>query len=106
MIWGRYLGESMVRTTNTLHIRTFASYSPAEKILYVYLLNKAEDPVSIDLQISDHFVAGVESYGQLTGQGSDDVDPVWNENVTIAKKDLGDLLLPPVSISVIKIKLK
>lgn len=106
MIWGRYLGHSMVRTTSTLHIRTFASYSPAEKILYVYLLNKAEAPISINLQISDHSVNGVESYGQLTGQGSGDVDPVWNDNVTIAKKDLDDLLLPPVSISVIKIKLK
>lgn len=106
MIWGRYLGQSMVRTTSTLHIRTFASYSPAEKILYVYLLNKAEAPLSINLQISDHSVAGVESYGQLTGQGSGDVDPVWNDNVTLAKKDLDGLLLPPVSISVIKIKLK
>lgn len=106
MIWGRYLGQSMVRTTSTLHIRTFASYSPAEKILYAYLLNKAEAPVAINLQIIDHSVARVESYGQLTGQGPGDVDPVWNDNVTIAKKDLDDLLLPPVSISVIKIKLK
>lgn len=106
MIWGRYLGQSMVRTTSTLHIRTFASHSPAEKILYVYLLNKAEAPISIKLQISDHSAAAVESYGQLTGQGSGDVDPVWNDNVTIAKKDLDNLLLPAVSISVIKIKLR
>jgi hypothetical protein len=36
MIWGNYLGEKMVKTTNTLHIRSFASYSPTENNLYVY----------------------------------------------------------------------
>lgn len=106
MIWGNYLGDNMVRTTSTLHVRSFASYTAAKDYLYVYLLNKAEQPVPVNLKIENEAIDRVESYGQLTGKGPDDVDPAWNENVTIAKKDLDDLLLPPVSISVIKIKLK
>jgi alpha-N-arabinofuranosidase len=106
MIWGKYLGDNMVRITNTLHIRSFASYSPKENVLYVYLLNKAEESVPIKLEVENAAIAGIESYGQLTGKGSDDVDPVWNENVPITKKDLRNLTLPAVSISVLKLKLK
>jgi hypothetical protein len=106
MIWGNYLGEKMIRTTNTLHVRSFASYSPAENRLYVYLLNKAEQPLAVNLAIENGKVSVVESLGQLTGTGPDDVDPVWNENVTVARRDLQNLTLPAVSISVLKIRLK
>lgn len=106
MIWGNYLGDYMVRTTGTLHIRSFASYTPADNYLYVYLMNKAEQAVLAELKIESEAVAGVESFGQLTGKGPDDVNPVWNGNVRLAKKDLDGILLPPVSISVIKLKLK
>jgi hypothetical protein len=106
MIWGNYLGDFMVRTASTLQLRSFASYTPAEDYLYVYLMNKAEQAVLADLKIESEAVAGVESFGQLTGKGADDVDPVWNDNVRLAKKDLNCIMLPPVSISVIKLKLK
>jgi hypothetical protein len=106
MIWGNYLGEKMIRTTNTLHVRSFASYSPAENRLYVYLLNKAEQPLAVNLAIENGKLSAVESLGQLTGTGPDDVDPVWNENVPVTKKDLHNLTLPAVSISVLKIRLK
>ncbi|HWR74132.1 MAG TPA: hypothetical protein VN276_00745 [Bacteroidales bacterium] len=106
MIWGNYLGDYMVRTTGTLHIRSFASYTPADNYLYVYLMNKAEQAVLAELKIESEAVAGVESFGQLTGKGPDDVNPVWNGNVRLVKKDLDGILLPPVSISVIKLKLK
>jgi len=106
MIWGNYLGDFMVRTTGTLQLRSFASYTPSEDYLYVYLMNKAEQAVLADLKIESDAFAGVEPFGQLTGKGPDDVDPVWNDNVRLAKKDLDGILLPPVSISVIKLKLK
>jgi hypothetical protein len=106
MIWGKYLGENMVRTTNTLHIRSFASYSPRENYLYIYLLNKAEESVPVKLLIEGYNILAIESYGQLTGQGPDDVDPVWNEDVPLAKRDLHNLVLQGVSISVLKLKLK
>lgn len=105
MIWGNYLGEKMVRTTGTLHVRSFASYSPNEGILYVYLVNKAEKTVSVNLSIEGLKLKGIEMFGQLKGTGSGDVDPVWEDNLKLSLKNLKGLELPGVSISVIKINL-
>ncbi len=105
MIWGNYLGEKMVSTTATVQIRSFASFSPVEGILYVYLVNKAEETVPVNLKVEGHRVKSIESFGQLTGTGPDDVNPVWEDNLKLSRKDLNQLELPGVSISVIKVKL-
>jgi len=103
MIWGNYLGELMVKTTGTLHVRSFASYSPSRDCLYVYLLNKAEKSIPVNLSIDGYGVKGVKMFGQLTGTGPDDVDPVWDGNIPITKRDLKRLELPGVSISVLQL---
>jgi len=41
----------------------------------------------------------------LTSKGPDDVNPVWNDHVSFAKKNLRNFELPPSSISVLKLKL-
>ena len=105
MIWGKYLGEKMVRTTGTIHIRSFASYNPGEEMLYVYLINKAEENVPVNLSIEGRRMQSVERFGQLTGTGPDDVDPVWQDNLQLPVKNLKVLELPGVSISVLKLKL-
>ncbi len=105
MIWGNYLGDKMVRTTGTVHIRSFASYSPHNGYIYVYLLNKAEETIPVNLTIQGYEVDAIDMYGQLGSTGPDDVDPVWEENIPITKKDLKRLKLPGVSISVLKVKL-
>jgi alpha-L-arabinofuranosidase len=106
MIWGNYLGEKMVRTTGTLHVRSFASYSPRQGELFVYLLNKAERTIPVKLSIHDHAVDAVEMFSRLESTGPDDVDPVWVENIPLAKRDLARIELPGVSISVLKLKVK
>ncbi|MBE3085978.1 MAG: hypothetical protein IMZ64_07155 [Bacteroidetes bacterium] len=106
MIWGNYLGEKMVSTTGTIHIRSFASYSPDENSLYVYLLNKNQAPVPITLLVDGYVIDKVEACGQLTGDGPDDVDPVWNDHVSLMKSDQRNLELPGTSISVLKLKIK
>jgi hypothetical protein len=105
MIWGKYLGDKMVRTTETLHIRSFASYSPDEDFLYVYLINKAEETVPVNLSIEGLKIKDIEMIGQLKGTGPGDVDPVWENSVKLSKKNLKRIELPGVSISVIKINL-
>jgi hypothetical protein len=105
MIWGNYLGKKMVGTTGTLHIRSFASYSPDESYLYVYLLNKNQSPVHVKLVIDGYLIDAVEACGQLTGDGPDDVEPVWNDHISLKKRDLRNLALPGTSISVMKVKL-
>lgn len=106
MIWGNYLGKNMVSTTGTLHIRSFASFSPDEKNLYVYLLNKNQVPARVKLIVNGYLIDKVEACGQLTSDGPDDVDPVWNDNVSLVKRDLRNIELPGTSISVIKLKIK
>ncbi len=105
MIWGNWLGKKMVSSTGTVHIRSFASYTPDKKLLYVYLLNKNQAPANIKLMIDSYAVEYVESFGQLTGDGPDDVNPVWNDHVSITKKNLRNFELPATSISVLKLKL-
>jgi hypothetical protein len=104
MIWGNWLGKKMVATTGTVHIRSFASFSPDENVLYVYLLNKNHLPVRIQLYIDGYKIAGIEKSGQLYGNGPDDMDPVWNDNLILTKEDLRKLELPRTSISVIRLR--
>jgi hypothetical protein len=105
MIWGNYTGKKMVRTTGTLNIRSFASYSPDESCLYVHLLNKNLKPSYVKLMIGGHFVEKVQMCGQLTSKSPDDEHPVWNDHVSLSKKDLKNFELPGTSISVLKLKL-
>jgi hypothetical protein len=105
MIWGNYTGKKMVRTTGTLNIRSFASYSPDESCLYVYLLNKNLKPSNVKLMIGGHSVEKVQMCGQLNAKSPDDEHPVWNDHVSLSKKDLKNFELPGTSISVLKLKL-
>lgn len=104
MIWGKWLGEVMVKTTATKHIRSFASYSPDEDVLYVYLLNKDGEPSHVKLKIDGYKIETVEKAGQLTSNGPDDTDPLWNDNLILSKDDLSKMELPGSSISVIRLK--
>ncbi len=79
MIWGNYMGKQMVKTSSTLHQRTYASYTPDEKRLFVYIINKSPDPQSIDLKIGFEGKPAVLQAHELFGSGPGDVDPVWQE---------------------------
>jgi hypothetical protein len=72
----------------------------------VYLLNKEESPVRVKIIVEDYKIAGIISLSRLTGQGSDDVNPVWTENLPVPEKDLSNLVLPGISISVLNVNLK
>jgi hypothetical protein len=105
-IWGNLLGREMVSSTGTVYIRSFASYSPDENNLYVYLINKKQVPVSIKLTIDNYSIANVEPSVQLTGNGPDDVNPVWNDQFLPVKESLSKFRLPGTSISVLKLKIR
>ncbi len=106
MIWGNWLGKKMVSTTGTLHIRSFASYSPDENLMYIYILNKNQTPANVKLMIKGCTIDQVEKCGQLTGKGPDDIRPIWNDHINLTKEQLENLELPGTSISVIKLKMK
>jgi alpha-L-arabinofuranosidase len=104
MIWGNYLGDKMVNTTATTHIRSFASLIPEEDRLFIYLMNKAENPKSIQLNIEGRKVVSILQAKELVGEGPDDVNPVW--------QDVPDLTSPEkieikgTTIMVLEYKLK
>jgi alpha-L-arabinofuranosidase len=104
MIWGNWLGDKMVRTTSTLHIRTFASLIPADKWLYIYILNKLDQSEKIHLKLNNYKVKSVLQAYELVGQGPDDLEPVWQEYTGLA--DPLDYEVKGTSITVIKMQLK
>jgi alpha-N-arabinofuranosidase len=77
MIWGNFLGNQMVKSTSSVHLRSFASYVPEEKRLYVYLMNMLEAPQSISLDIGGHDKVSTLQAWELVGDSPDDVDPRW-----------------------------
>jgi hypothetical protein len=104
MIWGNFLGDKMVMTTSTMHIRSFASFIPEEKILYVYIMNMMGNPEYVTLDIEQNKVSSVIQAWELVGKGADDCNPVWQAHPGIT--DPLDFEVKGTSITVIKYQLK
>lgn len=79
MIWGNFLGDQMIKSTSSVHLRSFASYVPEENTLYVYLMNMLEYPQSISLDFDGYEVETILQAWELVGKGHEDVDPVWQK---------------------------
>jgi hypothetical protein len=78
-IWGNHLGEKMVKTTGTVHLRSFASFSPSDERLFLYLINTAPGIQAVELKIAMPGRPEVAVARELFGDGPEDVDPVWQE---------------------------
>lgn len=105
MIWGKFLGDKMVKTSSpSINVRTFSSFIPKEKRLYVYLMNTADKPKEIKLKIQGYAAKTINQVWELVGTGPDDTKPLWRQVTQPVKK--GILLLNGTSIQVIEYKLK
>ncbi|MCX6255760.1 MAG: hypothetical protein NTV31_14985 [Bacteroidia bacterium] len=104
MIWGNFLGDNMVKTTSDLHIRTFASFEPDGKKLYLYLINKSGQPIEIKPDIKGYKIKSISQVWELVGTGTDDTKPIWRQVTEQGKKDPQPLL--GTSIRVIEYLLK
>lgn len=87
MIWGNYLGDKMVKTTATTHIRSFASLDPETSRLFVYLINKSEEKKTVQLKIDKKKVDDVLLAKELVGDGPEDVNPVWQDATGLTDPD-------------------
>jgi alpha-N-arabinofuranosidase len=99
MIWGRFLGEQMVFSTSTQLVRTFASYTPGEKKLSLFLMNKSAKPVLIKPVIPGFEKKIIKSSWELTGNGAGDLNPVWHQ-IDNSRKDI--IQVSGTSISVVE----
>ena len=107
MIWGKYLGDQMLKTTSTIHVRSFASIVRDEQRMYIYLINKSNETEIASLKIEGSNVDQILMVKELVGQGSEDVEPVWqNYPGKLAEIDLSNIRLSRTSITVIEVKLK
>jgi len=73
------LGDKMIKTTSSLHTRTFASIKSSENKLFVYLLNKDDKPCNVQLNIQNKKIKSVMQAWELVGKNSDDLHPGWQE---------------------------
>ncbi len=105
-IWGNFLASRMVYTTSTIRIRTFASYDPAKKQLYVYIINKSENREAVILDVQGASIHSVVQRWQLVGKDASDTDPVWQKNESVSASDSLSLTVPGTSITVTEYKLK
>jgi hypothetical protein len=79
MIWGNFLGDQMVKSTSSVHLRSFASFVPGENRMYVYLMNMVKEPQSISLHLNGYDIESLTMARELVGDGPDDVDPLWQQ---------------------------
>jgi alpha-L-arabinofuranosidase len=106
MIWGNCLGKKMIATKSSSNVKTYASLDPNENLLWIYLLNKAETLSKVKINIEPFIENTLSFYGQLSGKGPSDTDPVWNTDIQLKPEKIKSLDLPGFSITVIGLKLK
>jgi len=95
----------MVKTASTyVNVRTFSSFVPKEKKLYVYLMNTSDKPKEVLLKIQGYSIKSLNQAWELTGTGPEDTKPVWKEvtGIILSKPQL----LQGTSIRVLEYLLK
>jgi len=103
-IWGNFLGDQMVKTTSSLYVRTFASWKPKQKKLFLYLVNKSDKEKTVNTSIKSHTVKKISQSWELSGTGPEDTKPVWRRISHL--KPGKAITLNPTSIMVIELDLK
>jgi len=104
-MWGRHLKAEMVETTSSDTIRTFASCDPASQELSVFLINKDTVAQRIELALEDYAPAWQGTRSVLQGKGPEDQAPVFARPQDLSGEGGQlDLVLDPVSVSVVSLK--
>jgi hypothetical protein len=105
-IWGNFLAAKMVRTSSTVRIRTFGSYDPEKRQLFVYIVNKSGGQEAVKLDLSGYSVDSVVQRWEQVGDGPEDTEPVWRENRSVLDAGSLEFSVPGTSITVIEYRLR
>ena len=103
MIWGKFLGKQMVATASSGFIRSWASFDPETEILFVYLINKRDQPEKIQLVAEGYDIESISQAWEYFGTGPEDRFPVWQRKKIRGKK--GFVYLKGLSITVVGLEL-
>jgi len=106
MIWGKFLGDWMVKSNSSTYeaLSVFSSYSPENKKLFVYLLNKTNEPVRASIEIQGYRVGRVNQAWELRGKDLDDQGPTWEQLGSTGEREFREV--PGATIRVIEYLLK
>jgi hypothetical protein len=103
-LWGRFLKERMVASTSTARVRTYASYSPGDKTLTVFLINKDTASRDVAVRIDNLSASIVANKWIFKGTDADDVHPsLEGPSSPPANANVVSTSLDPVSITVLTI---
>jgi hypothetical protein len=105
MIWGNYLGNKMVRSKGSTHIRSYASMNSDEDKIILFLLNKSEVIELVTISVPGYSIRSVYKLGELIGDGPDDTDPLWREFDRSGSEKTEKFVLMGTSITVFEIQL-
>jgi alpha-L-arabinofuranosidase len=105
-IWGNFLAPKMVRTSSTVRVRSFGSYDPEKKQLFVYIVNKSKGQEAVSLNLSGYAVDSVVRRWEQVGEGPEDTEPVWRENRSGLDASSLEFVVPGTSITIIEYKLR
>lgn len=104
-IWSQFLRSTMVATTSTTSVRSYASYDPAGQNLSVFLINKDTTARAATVTLRNYVTGATGSRWSLRGTGPNDPAPVWSNlrEVTLAGDSL-QLVLDPVSVTAVSLQ--
>lgn len=98
-LWGRHIGTQLIAATGTEMVHAYASASPAEGRLAVFLLNKDTHPQHVRLKVENFARPRVESIQSLSA-GSPEEPASSVAELPVSSMPLDDLKLPPLSVTV------
>ena len=104
MIWGKFLGDKMVKTTSTLHIKTFASSNLHQKKLFLYIINKSAEVKEMIIDLRRYSIKAIAQSWELVSKGPEDTKPVWRKVSRFNPNKI--MRMNPTSITVTEFDLK
>ena len=101
-IWGQFLKETLVSSSSTATVRTYATYSPSTGQLTVFLINKDTVAHSTSVTIKAGSASFAVDTWIFSGQDADDLHPTWAyRGQSWNAGNLISTTLAPVSVTVL-----
>ncbi len=103
-IWSQFLGEKMVKVSEPKRMRTFASYTPANRKLCVFIINK--DTTARPVKVAAEGLSVEKARRWIWhGAGPGDRKPVWEGPAAMTgAKGQVEVTLPPDSLTVLEME--
>ncbi|MBN1671133.1 MAG: carbohydrate binding domain-containing protein [Kiritimatiellae bacterium] len=101
-IWGQFLGARLVEAAGTSLVRAYATHSPTNGVLSVFLLNKDTSSRAATVTLSNYAAPATAARRIFTGAGPTDMAPTWTQaaDVPVTSNQVA-LTLDAVSVTVL-----